>query len=34
LYEQQLADIDKIRKEIEVIDQKVTGASGEEHKLE
>jgi structural maintenance of chromosome 3 (chondroitin sulfate proteoglycan 6) len=34
LYEQQLADIDKIRKEIEVIDQKVTSASGEEHKLE
>ncbi|KAK4156724.1 RecF/RecN/SMC [Chaetomidium leptoderma] len=34
LYEQQLEDIDKIRKEIEVIDQKVTSASGEEHKLE
>ncbi|KAK4044615.1 RecF/RecN/SMC [Parachaetomium inaequale] len=34
LYEQQLADMDKIRKEIEVIDQKVTSASGEEHKLE
>jgi structural maintenance of chromosome 3 (chondroitin sulfate proteoglycan 6) len=34
LYEEQLADIDKIRKEIEVIDQKVTSASGEEHKLE
>lgn len=34
LYEQQLADMDKIRKEIEIIDQKVTGASGEEHKLE
>jgi structural maintenance of chromosome 3 (chondroitin sulfate proteoglycan 6) len=34
LYEQQLADIDKIRKEIEVIDQRVTSASGEEHKLE
>ncbi|KAK4252095.1 RecF/RecN/SMC [Corynascus novoguineensis] len=34
LFEQQLADMDKIRKEIEVIDQKVTSASGEEHKLE
>jgi structural maintenance of chromosome 3 (chondroitin sulfate proteoglycan 6) len=34
LYEEQLADIDKVRKEIEVIDQKVTSASGEEHKLE
>ncbi|KAL2261632.1 hypothetical protein VTK26DRAFT_3725 [Humicola hyalothermophila] len=34
LYEQQLADMDKIRKEIEAIDQKVTRASGEEHKLE
>jgi structural maintenance of chromosome 3 (chondroitin sulfate proteoglycan 6) len=34
LYEQQLADLDKIRKEIEVVDQKVTAASGEEHKLE
>ncbi|KAK4146263.1 RecF/RecN/SMC [Dichotomopilus funicola] len=34
LYEQQLADIDKIRKEVEVVDQRVTSASGEEHKLE
>ena len=34
LYEQQLADIDNIRKEIEGVDQKVTRASGEEHKLE
>ncbi|KAL2188457.1 RecF/RecN/SMC protein [Thermothelomyces heterothallicus CBS 203.75] len=34
LYEQQLADMDRIRKEIEIIDQKVTSASGEEHKLE
>ncbi|KAK3692256.1 RecF/RecN/SMC [Podospora appendiculata] len=34
LYEEQLADADKIRKEIEVIDQKITTASGEEHKLE
>ncbi|GAB1320281.1 Structural maintenance of chromosomes protein 3 [Madurella fahalii] len=34
LYEQQLADIDKIRKEIDITDQKVTSASGEEHKLE
>ncbi|AEO68819.1 a9f72d17-a5da-429f-af1e-608aefbc3495 [Thermothielavioides terrestris] len=34
LYEQQLADLDKIRKEIEVVDQKVTSASSEEHKLE
>ncbi|KAL2024632.1 hypothetical protein VTK56DRAFT_6833 [Thermocarpiscus australiensis] len=33
-YEQQLADIDKIRREIDIIDQKVTSASGEEHKLE
>lgn len=34
LYERQLADIEKIRREIEAIDQKVTSASGEEHKLE
>jgi structural maintenance of chromosome 3 (chondroitin sulfate proteoglycan 6) len=33
-YEQQLADLDKIRKEIDITDQKVTSASGEEHKLE
>ena len=34
LYDQQLADIDKIRREIEVTDQKVTRAAGEEQKLE
>lgn len=34
LYEQQLADIEKIRKEIDITDQKVTNARGEEHKLE
>ena len=34
LFDTQLAEVDKIRKEIEVIDQKVTSANGEEHKLE
>ncbi|KAK4192119.1 putative chromosome segregation protein [Podospora australis] len=33
LYEQQLEDLENIRREIEVIDQKVTAASGEENKL-
>ncbi|KAK3313512.1 RecF/RecN/SMC [Apodospora peruviana] len=33
LYDQQQADADKIRREIEVIDQKVTNANGAEYKL-
>ncbi|KAK4230871.1 chromosome segregation protein sudA [Podospora fimiseda] len=34
VYDQQVADLEKIRKEVEITDQKVTTASGEEHKLE
>jgi len=34
LFEKQMQDLEKIRKEIEAIDQKVTQATSEEHKLE
>ncbi|KAK0722782.1 RecF/RecN/SMC [Lasiosphaeria miniovina] len=34
LYDQQLTDVDKIRKQIEIINQKITSANGEEHKLD